>query len=117
MTRAIVCGGRYYNDRVGLFAALDMLHDMRPFTEIIHGAALGADSLAGEWARARNVKETAVPADWNRLGRAAGMRRNMKMLDLEPDIVVAFPGGKGTENMRDLAEGAGVRVVRAGDVA
>ncbi|HET8883022.1 MAG TPA: DUF2493 domain-containing protein [Solimonas sp.] len=114
MTRAIVCGGRHFNDRAGLFAALDMLHDLRPFTEIIHGAATGADTLAGEWAASRKVKQTPVPANWDRLGRAAGMRRNLKMLYHAPDLVVAFPGGKGTQNMIDLAEGHDVPVVRAG---
>ena len=78
----------------------------------VHGAALGADSLAGEWARARGIKETPVPADWNRYGRAAGMWRNMQMLDMKPDVVIAFPGGKGTQNMIDIAENANVRVMR-----
>lgn len=33
------------------------------------------------------------------------------MLKLEPDLVVAFPGGKGTQNMIDQAVKAKVRVL------
>jgi hypothetical protein len=113
MTRAIVCGGRHFKNRAYVFRALDLLHEMHDFTQIIHGAATGADSLAGEWARSRGVKETRVPADWQRFGRAAGFWRNRKMLEMQPDLVVAFPGGKGTRHMLDLAEHEGVRTVRA----
>jgi hypothetical protein len=113
MTRAIVCGGRHFADRTALFQALDLLHELRSFAEIIHGAAAGADSLAGEWARARGVKETRVPAEWDRFGRAAGFWRNKAMLDLNPDVIIAFAGGKGTQNMIDLADDAGFQVVRA----
>ncbi len=113
MTVAIVCGGRYFKDRPRLSRRLGLLHELHRFTEIIHGAATGADSLAGEWARNAGVPETRVPADWNRFGRAAGFWRNQKMLDLRPAMVVAFPGGNGTQNMIDLAEAHDVPVVRA----
>ena len=47
-----------------------------------------------------------------RLGRKAGPIRNQRMLDEgKPDLVVAFPGGKGTNGMIDLARNAGVRVI------
>jgi len=31
-------------------------------------------------------------ADWNGLGRAAEPRRNQRMIDQRPDLVLAFPG-------------------------
>lgn len=113
MTRAIVCGDQYFKDKKRLFASLDMLHDLYGFTSITHGAATGADSLAGEWARSRGVNEQRVPADWSRFGRTAGFWRNCKMLDMRPDLVVAFPGGTDTQNMINLAENEGVKVIRA----
>lgn len=48
-----------------------------------------------------------------RLGRAAGPMRNKQMLEEgKPDLVVAFPGGAGTENMVKQAKAAGIRVLR-----
>ena len=64
---------------------------------IIHGGAKGVDSLIAAWALAREVPVVAFPAEWERLGRIAGPLRNAQMLD-KADIVVAFPGGKGTLN-------------------
>lgn len=110
----LVCGGRDYADRARLFAFLDQQHAAEPFTLVVHGAAQGADSMAGEWAAARNVPCTPVPADWKRFGRGAGPRRNREMLARHrPDLVIAFPGGRGTADMVECATAAGVRVVHA----
>ena len=60
----LVCGGRDYQDYQALRSTLDRLHKDLHFTTIIHGAARGADSLAGRWARERNipVREFRVPS-------------------------------------------------------
>lgn len=84
----------------------------RGITEIIHGAAKGADSFAGHWARVFGIKETAVPADWDKHGKRAGPLRNEEMLKLKPDGVVAFPGGRGTDHMVRIAKEAGIKVMR-----
>lgn len=113
MTRAIVCGGRDFTDRDAVFRALDAQREALGITAIAHGAARGVDTLAMEWAHARGVACTAFPADWERYGRAAGVRRNAAMLEkARPDLVIAFPGGRGTADMVSRAHAAGVRVVR-----
>jgi len=62
-------------------------------TTIISGAARGADSIAASIGRklGREVRE--FPAEWDRFGRSAGYRRNMLMLDEDPDLVIAFQVG------------------------
>ena len=51
-------------------------------------------------------------ADWEGLGRKAGPIRNQQMLDEgKPDLVVAFPGGRGTANMMRIAREAGIEVI------
>jgi hypothetical protein len=46
---------------------------------------------------------------------AAGPIRNARMLEEgKPDIVIAFPGGRGTANMIEQAHAAGVEVVQVG---
>jgi hypothetical protein len=110
--RILVCGGRDYGDEIVLYAALDEIHGRRPVTRLIHGAARGADSLAAAWAKSRGVPTHAFPADWKRDGRAAGFLRNARMVrDGRPDLVVAFPGGKGTAHMVRLARDAGLPVL------
>ena len=109
--KVLVCGGRDYADRDYLWRYLSALHQGRQITEIVHGSATGADTLAGEWAKCNSIKVTAVPADWKGKGKAAGYLRNKEMLGLKPDLVVAFPGGRGTENMVRLSQNAGVPTV------
>lgn len=110
--KVLVCGGREYDDWPRLKEKLDKLHEEHQFTEVIHGAAQGADRLSGVWARWYNIKETPFPADWKQHGKRAGYVRNQQMLDEgKPDLVVAFAGGKGTEMMKELAMKAGIEVI------
>jgi cysteine synthase len=111
--KVLVCGGRDFADRDWLFRELDRIdREIGGISAIIHGCALGADTLAGEWATARSKQVAEFPADWDTHRRAAGPIRNKQMLDEgKPDLVVAFPGGRGTANMVGQARRAGVRVV------
>ena len=109
--RVLITGGRDFSDRGLLFETLDRLHATHTFTVLIHGDASGADRLAGEWAAAAGIKVEAHPADWKKHGRAAGPIRNSQMLDEKPDLVVAFPGGRGTADMVKKAKAAGLEVV------
>lgn len=80
--------------------------------EIISGMARGADKVAVDWAVVNWCKWHEFPANWELYGKAAGFIRNRRMLDEgKPDLVVAFPGGKGTKMMVDLAKNAGVEVL------
>ncbi len=109
--RVLVCGGRGFTDAKLIASTLDPMHAERPFSTVIHGAAPGADTLAGEWATSRGIPVVAFPADWKGQGRAAGPIRNKRMLDEgRPDLVIAMPGGRGTANMISQAEKAGVAV-------
>lgn len=109
--RIIVCGGRDFYDGLKLFHVLDMC---RP-REVAHGGARGADTLAGSWAESRGIPLRVYPADWARYGRSAGPMRNRHMLDdFDPDGVVSFPGGRGTDDMCSVAQRSGVWVVRIG---
>lgn len=109
--RVLVTGGRDFDDRELLFDTLDRLNAMQGFTVVIHGDAKGADRLSGEWASSRGITVEAHPADWKKHGRAAGPIRNQKMLEEKPQLVVAFPGGKGTADMVRKAKQAGLKVV------
>lgn len=105
----IVCGGRYFKDRKVVFDALDSMS--RQIDIVVTGGARGADTLADEWAQARGKARIIFPANWDGEGRAAGHIRNRRMLDIaKPKRVIAFPGGAGTEGMKDIARTGGVIV-------
>jgi hypothetical protein len=111
--RVLVCGGREYPERYRVKFALS---DLVPSpTLIIHGGAKGADSAASEWAIAVGVEERVFLPLWDKHGRAAGPIRNQRMIDAgRPDLVLAFPGGRGTADMVRRARAAGVPVIEAG---
>lgn len=111
MRKVLVCGGRDYQNRDILFRILDASNADRPIDLIIHGAARGADSLAQAWADNRGVRCLQFPADWKTDGKAAGPIRNRRMLLEGPDLVLAFPGGKGTADMKKQARKMGVPTV------
>lgn len=109
--RVIVCGGREYADRRKLFEVMDSIHAERPITFLWHGNARGADSLADLWGWGREgVNVTRVPAQWKKHGKRAGPIRNQNMLGQGIDLVIAFPGGRGTADMVRRAKAAGVEV-------
>ena len=111
--RVLVCGGRDYADRRRLYAELDALRETVEITQIIEGEASGADSLARQWGESRGIPVRKFPANWRRYGKRAGYLRNKQMLNEgKPHLVVAFPGGKGTDGMVMISRQAGVPVKR-----
>lgn len=123
--RILVCGGRDYDNWSELVKTLDDLCVERgaisekdkygnwmPRVTIISGMAKGADHMAVGWAVINWCPWEEYPADWKTHGKAAGPIRNQQMLDEgNPDLVVAFPGGRGTADMVKRAKKSGVEVI------
>lgn len=113
--RVLICGGRDFTDYRRFVAVMQAIAaEHGPFTEVIHGGAKGADWCAHLYAGSPEGarKEISFPADWKAHGKSAGPIRNQRMIDLgKPDLVVAFPGGRGTADMVRRAKAARVAVV------
>lgn len=108
--KILVCGGRD-------FKRFNLFHDVMEATAkqgdtVIHGhCSTGADRFADLFARRNGLNVQSFPADWLRHGKAAGPIRNQQMIDEgKPDIVIAFPGGRGTADMVSRARKAGIPV-------
>lgn len=110
--RVLVCGGRRFNDALTLGSWLGGLMRDPGIACIIHGGAQGADFMAGKFAEWKGIPVEVYPAKWKEDGKAVGPIRNSRMLkEAKPDLVVAFPGGKGTADMVKRAKAAGVSVL------
>ena len=114
--RVLVCGGRNFAKGDGPGYAQQTLTNIffergRPDV-VMQGGAPGYDLAAKLWARAHGIEGMIFEADWQTHGRAAGPIRNQRMIDEgKPDLVVAFPGGRGTADMVSKARAAGIEVL------
>lgn len=116
--RILVCGGRDWSNRTLTDGVLDgfrqQYHEKGKPIVIVEGGAQGADTLAKEYAIKHDIPFEEYRAEWNKYGRAAGPKRNTDMLNSGIDVVVAFPGGRGTHDTIRKAEKIGIRVWKPG---
>jgi len=110
----LICGDRNWTSRAAVEREFNN-HGLDPNRDtIMHGAARGADTLAGTVGKQRGFPVKSYPADWDKYGRAAGPIRNKQMLDQNPDLVLAFHPNialsKGTGNMVKIAREKGTAV-------
>lgn len=122
MFKVLVCGDRNWTDseliRTRLAKLVQSAEVGTQALLLIHGAARGADSIAGTiaraWAETMPINISEFPANWGLYGRAAGPIRNREMLQMRPDLVLAFhddiESSRGTKNMVAIARKTGVPV-------
>ncbi len=118
-SRAVFCGSREWGGGFGpIRRAIESLPEG---TIVVHGGARGADRMAGGVAVSMGLPVEIHEPLWKEEGRAAGYRRNERMLDL-PNIRevhafrVAKPGeSRGTDHMVGIAREAGVALVVYGE--
>lgn len=112
--RVIVCGSRRWHDRELIASVLYDLVMVRgwKYPVIVHGAARGADRIAGEEAGKAGLRTEEHPADWDRYGKRAGLIRNEEMGVLGADLCIAFWDGQstGTAHMLAVANKHGIPV-------
>lgn len=111
----LVCGSRGWSNREAIEARLK---ELPPDSIVVAGGARGADRDAAQIASALGFHVAEVKAQWHRYGGAAGMRRNLVMLRLKPDRVIAFSlGTNGTQHTIDNARTKGITVEVIGQEA
>ncbi len=99
MAKVIVAGGRKFVGGTLDTSVLDELRKARwQIFELVCGMAKGADEFGRQWALRRGYVVHEFPADWDNLGKRAGILRNVQMADFA-DALIAFPGGTGTAHM------------------
>lgn len=127
--RLIIAGSREFNDYEYLENAIDRYFrkfvDDKTDVTIISGTARGTDTMGERYARSHGIDLIQCPANWGRLGKAAGYIRNEEMAILSMSdgcqgVLIAFWDGvsRGTKHMIDLANKHGliVHVFKVGNL-
>lgn len=100
--KVIVAGGRDYKPtseaKEWLISKLKELKT----TAIVCGCAKGADTFGKNVAIELGIEVLYFPPMWEEFGKSAGYKRNVQMAEIA-DHVILFPGGKGTEHMKNIA--------------
>lgn len=110
--KVLVCGSRSW---IAAQPIRDRVAGLEPGTIVVTGCADGADHHAAQAAVDYGMWSVYVPVTgqhWQRYGRSAGHKRNHAMLDLAPDLVIAFQvnGSNGTQGTIDEARRRGIPV-------
>jgi ribA/ribD-fused uncharacterized protein len=113
--RLLITGSRDWIDEAPITAEISQLPRG---SVVIHGGAKGADAIADRVARFFGFTVEVYEADWERLGKRAGIVRNQEMLSQSrPTRAAAFPlpQSVGTNDMIRRCRKAGVPIkVRGG---
>jgi hypothetical protein len=120
--RVLVTGSRTWEHAEHVTSALEAVRadcaGQGQRLTVVHGACpRGADAIADAWAIAHHSEGVRVerhPADWDRIGRRAGFRRNSLMVAAGADLCLAFirDESTGATHCADRAEAAGIPVHR-----
>jgi len=103
-----VTGGRSYMNKEHIREVLERIK----FDTLIVGDATGADALAHAWAVENNKNIVRFSAEWGVYGKRAGPMRNAQIVEA-CDVLLAFPGGRGTANCVAQACQKGKTVMKA----
>ncbi len=107
--RVIIAGSRTGVTLDDVYEAVDRANF--PISTVISGTANGADKFGEIWAFENGIPVMRVPADWDKFGRQAGIRRNCEMV-LAADALVAVWDGesRGTAHIIEFAKSRGLKV-------
>lgn len=124
--RVLFTGGRDFKDIDYFLETVEGFEKQHgQITEIIHGGARGADTMAEilfiyfktSEEHAREISRTRKDAEWDKYGkRRAGPIRNQVMVDLKPDWCIAMPGNNGTADCVKRCKKAGIPVFTHDDI-
>ena len=107
--KTIIAGSRTITDLKHVEDAI--IRSQFQITEIISGGARGVDTLAMHYAQQNKIPLTIMRADWDKLGKSAGFRRNATMATMADALIALWDGeSRGTLHMINVAKERGLKV-------
>lgn len=113
--RLIITGTWTFNDEALFYTTINSALSNYPKDKykiiIVSDCVEGPGSMAIKYAKDHDYEIKKFPAEWDKLGKSAGVRRNLQMAQYASDIhhqglLVAFWNGEspGTKNMIEVAK-------------
>ena len=112
MRVVIVTGSRSWTSMALIRKLKAALDELNPDV-VVHGGALGADSVAHAWCRTNGKKAFVYFPDYAAHPRGAPLRRNIAMLEDFPEATVLacpLPGSRGTYHTMKQASARSMEV-------
>jgi hypothetical protein len=107
--RTIIAGSRNIEDYELLLDAINA--SGFSISEILSGKARGVDAMGESYGRKHKIPLKYFPADWNKHGKSAGIRRNIEMAENADALIALWDGkSKGTYHMIETAKKKGLKV-------
>jgi hypothetical protein len=110
--KVVVCGSRDWESYEEVDAVRKRLFDLPSDTILVEGGCDGVDTMARNLALNMGFEVVTFWAAWKKHGKAAGPKRNIKMLDTGPSLVIAFHNdlskSKGTKHIVREARKRGI---------
>ena len=108
--RLIIAGSHTFTNYQCLCQTL--VPDRSRITQVLTGGARGAEQLGYRWAWKHAIRHRLFRADWERFGKAAGVRRNHQLAQAG-DVLVVFEDGPspGTAHLIQCMQQLGKPVV------
>lgn len=106
-------GSRSWTDYLGIYRTVRLLHVLLGSFTALHGAARGADTYVGMAARMQKIPVEPDPVkstEWDFFGPSAGNRRNSRMLEKRPILVIGFWDGVSTGTQDCLTKAAALGI-------
>lgn len=102
-----VVGSRGMNDFDLLEKEILKLYKIENIKYIVSGGAIGADTLAEQFANKYSIQTIILKPNWDKIGKSAGLIRNKDIIDTADEIIAFWDGeSPGTRNSIYLARKA-----------
>lgn len=80
-------------------------------TEVVSGKAKGVDFSGEKWAVIHDIPIKSFPADWQNLGKRAGIIRNQQMVHYADALIAIWDGkSRGTQHIIKYAMYSGLKL-------
>ncbi len=108
--KVIIAGSREIAD-ISVDAAMAASGFRGTIKEVVSGGAMGVNRAGEDWAALSRIPVKVFPADWERFGKTADIKRNEEMVDYADALVLIWNGkSTGIRSLRDAAVRKGLKV-------
>lgn len=105
----LFCGSRSWDNQRLVDRLMVQLGNLLNWRfHVVQGGARGGDEQAWLAAKKLNVPVTTLKADWRKHGKRAGYLRNITMLEMQPQYVVALWDGVSRGTLHTIEKAVGL---------